>query len=59
MAKDSTIIPMPPSQWVRLLQKSNPRGTISMLIKTEAPVVVNPETDSKKASAKVLNTPPQ
>jgi len=34
-----------------------PLGKDSMFTKTEAPVVVNPETDSKRASTKVSKVP--
>jgi hypothetical protein len=45
-----TIIPIPPIQWVRLLQKRIEYGRISTSFSTEAPVVEKPEVDSKKAS---------
>ena len=48
---------MPPIQWVILLQNNMPGGKDSMSVKIEAPVVVNPDTDSKKASAKLVVTP--
>ena len=44
------MIPIPPSHWVSALQKSIPADWDSMLAITVAPVVVNPDTDSKKAS---------
>jgi hypothetical protein len=47
-----TIIPMPPIQWVRLLQNRIERGNASMSINMEDPVVENPEADSKKALMK-------
>jgi hypothetical protein len=53
----STIIPIPPIQWVILLQNKIPGGNDSMSEKMVAPVVVNPETDSKKASTKLVVTP--
>lgn len=49
------MMPMPPSQWVRLRHMRIPRGTRSISVRTEAPVVVKPETDSKKASTNELN----
>ena len=49
-ARVSTMIPIPPSQWVRLRQKRRPRGTTSMSVSTEEPVVVKPDMVSKKAS---------
>jgi hypothetical protein len=48
----STIIPIPPIQWVRLRQKSIDFGSDSMSVRMEDPVVVNPETDSKMAFGK-------
>jgi hypothetical protein len=45
----SSITPTPPIQWVRLRQKRIDLGKISMLPITVAPVVVNPDIDSKKA----------
>ena len=52
MATTSTMIPIPPIQCVSARQKSISLGTISMFLKIEDPVVVNPETHSKNASAK-------
>jgi len=43
---------MPPSQWVKDLQNRMPLGRDSTFDKMDAPVVVNPEELSKKASAK-------
>ena len=48
----STKIPMPPIQCVKLRQKSTPCGRTSTAVKTEEPVVVRPEHDSKKLSIK-------
>jgi hypothetical protein len=42
-------MPIPPIQCVWLLQKRIPLGILSISIRMEDPVVVNPETDSKKA----------
>jgi NAD(P)-dependent dehydrogenase (short-subunit alcohol dehydrogenase family) len=56
-ATKKTMIPIPPSQCVRLLQKRIPLGSPSTFEKILAPVVVNPETVSKKASGKLLHTP--
>ena len=53
MASDSTMMPMPPIQCVRLRQKSRPCGTASMSVRMEAPVVVKPDMVSKKASVKL------
>nr|WP_291026445.1 hypothetical protein [Hydrogenophaga sp.] len=44
------MIPIPPSHWVKLRQKRMPRPALSMSVITEAPVVVKPEADSKRAS---------
>ena len=52
MAMDKTMMPMPPSHWMKLRQSSSPRLKPSMSVKIDDPVVVNPETDSKKASTK-------
>ena len=57
MAMVRTMMPMPPSQWVRLRQSSSPRGWASMSDRMDAPVVVNPDMDSKKASVKESNPP--
>ena len=50
MAMTNTRTPMPPTQWVKLRQNSPPRLKGSTAIKMEEPVVVKPETVSKKAS---------
>ena len=52
MARERTMMPMPPSQWLRLRQNSRPRGRSSTRTRMEAPVVVNPDMLSKKASVK-------
>ncbi len=44
-----TIIPIPPIQCVKLLQKSIDFGIDSISINIDDPVVVKPETDSKIA----------
>ena len=49
-ARDKTSTPMPPTQWVKLRQKSSPRGSASTSVKMVAPVVVKPDTVSKKQS---------
>ena len=49
-ARVSTSTPMPPIQWVKLRQKSTPRGSVSTCGRMDAPVVVNPLTVSKNAS---------
>ena len=46
----NTSTPMPPIQCDRLRQSSEPRVSSSTFAATEAPVVVKPETISKKAS---------
>ena len=48
MAK--TIIPMPPSQWVKERQNNMDFGSASISARMEEPVVENPEQVSKKAS---------
>jgi hypothetical protein len=47
-----TIIPIPPIQCVKLLQNKIEFGNTSISVRIEAPVVENPETDSKYASMK-------
>ena len=47
---DKNGTPMPPAQWVKLRQNSSPRGSASMSPRIVAPVVVKPETVSKKQS---------
>ena len=42
--------PMPPIQCMKERQKRIPLGRGSTAVRTEAPVVVKPETDSKKQS---------
>ena len=49
-ARVSTSTPMPPIQWVKLRQNITPRGSPSKLPINVAPVVVKPDTASKKAS---------
>ncbi len=44
-------MPIPPSQWVRLRQNRRERGSTSMSVRIDAPVVVNPLIDSKIASS--------
>ena len=46
-----TRIPMPPNHCVVARQRSNPRGHAVTSLITLAPVVVNPEADSKMAPA--------
>jgi len=46
------IMPRPPIQWVRLLQNRMLYGSASISFRTEDPVVVKPEQDSKQASVK-------
>jgi hypothetical protein len=52
MAIIKTRTPMPPIQWVKLRQKRIDSGWDSTSVITEKPVVVNPDTDSNKASKK-------
>jgi hypothetical protein len=52
MAIEKRIIPIPPSHWIMLLQKSIDFGRISTFAKTVDPVVVKPETVSKYVSVK-------
>ena len=49
MAMVSTMIPIPPIQWVALLQNKIPLGIDSMSVKIEDPVVEYPDKVSKKA----------
>ncbi len=53
IAMAKTMIPMPPSHWVRARQSSRERGAPSMCSITVEPVVVKPATDSKRASTGV------
>ena len=48
---------MPPIQWVKLRQNSMEWLMPSTLVRMEAPVVVKPETVSKKASMKLGISP--
>ncbi len=50
-ATTSTITPMPPIHWVTERQKRIPGPVPSIGRSTVAPVVVNPEIDSKTASS--------
>ena len=52
MASKKTSTPMPPTQWVKLRQKRRPLGSPSTAGRMEAPVVVKPETVSKRASTR-------
>jgi hypothetical protein len=47
-----TIIPIPPIQCVRLLQKRIENGSTSTFCRIDEPVVENPDVDSKNASIK-------
>jgi hypothetical protein len=47
MAMDRTMMPIPPSHWVMLRQRRIPAGIASISFRTEAPVVVKPDRDSK------------
>ncbi len=53
----SSITPTPPIQWVRLRQKRIDFGSISTFAITVAPVVVNPDIDSKKAFVNPVTEP--
>ncbi len=48
MARANTKIPIPPSQWVKDRQNKMPMGSVSTSSSTVAPVVVSPDTVSKK-----------
>ena len=50
MAMENTMMPIPPNQWVKLLQKRTLLGRISTSLRMLAPVVVKPEVDSNIAS---------
>ena len=56
-ASRNTSTPMPPSQWVKLRQYSSPLGMASTSVKMLEPVVVKPETVSKKQSMKLGMAP--
>ena len=47
-------MPSPPIHWVSDRQKSSPSGRVSTSSMTVAPVVVNPDMFSKKASVKLV-----
>ena len=47
-----TMIPIPPSQCVKDRQNRIDLGSDSMSVNIDAPVVLKPDADSKKASAK-------
>ena len=48
---------MPPTQWVKLRQNRMPRFSDSTSVRMVAPVVVKPETVSKKQSTKLSMEP--
>ena len=52
-----TMIPMPPSQWVRERQNRIPWGRASMSANTVAPVVVSPDMASNTALGTDVSTP--
>ena len=56
-SENKATIPIPPIQAVDIRQKRSPGGSPSMSFKIEAPVVVKPDTLSKRAFMKV-NSPP-
>ena len=51
------MIPIPPNHEITLRQKATPREMDSTSSMTDAPVEVNPDIDSKKASVKSGVTP--
>ena len=55
--ENSVTMPTPPTQAVEMRQNWRPRGSASMSLRMDAPVVVNPETLSKRALTGV-NSPP-
>ena len=57
IATPSTMMPIPPIQWEMLRHRRIERGRSSMTGKMVAPVVVNPETDSKNAPTTFGATP--
>lgn len=56
-ASKKTRTPMPPTQCVKLRQKSEQWESVSTLFKTLAPVVVKPEMVSNKASGTDVISP--
>ena len=56
-ASAKTRIPMPPIQWVKLRQNSIPRDRLSTSVRMLEPVVVKPDTVSKKLSTKLGISP--
>ena len=52
MAMTKTNTPIPPIQWVKLLQNRIPLGSVSISVRILAPVVVNPDIVSKRLSIK-------
>ena len=52
MAITKTMMPIPPSQWVKERQKRIDFGIDSISVRIEAPVVLKPEQDSNTASAR-------
>ena len=53
----NTRTPIPPIQWVKLLQKIMHLGTTSTSVRTLAPVVVNPDMVSNRASTGLVKVP--
>ena len=49
-ARVNTSTPMPPIQWVKARQNITPWGRLAKSVTTVAPVVVKPDTASKRAS---------
>ena len=56
-AMTNTSTPMPPTQWVKLRQNRQLRRRGSTAVRMVEPVVVKPETVSKKASIKLGMSP--
>ena len=50
IATNKTMIPMPPSQWLKLRHSRRPRLMASTFVRMDAPVVVKPDTISNTAS---------
>ena len=57
MARRKTITPIPPIQWVKLRHIRLHLASGSTALRILAPVVVNPETVSKRASMKLGMSP--
>ena len=53
IARQSTMMPMPPSQCVSDRHSSTPRDRLSTFVRIDAPVVEKPDMASKNASVNV------